>query len=757
MKSAASTPQAATTASNPVIGGSLFRRYVVFFVAMSAALILSGSFSVWVSYREQRMLLLDTQREQAKSAAEKISQFVSDIEHQIAWSTDFSENDASLDDRHADLVRLLRREPAITEIRQLDRSGHEQLHVSRFTIDTVGSHLDFSLDPRLKAAIAHTVDYGQVYFVRGSEPYMTVAVAGSNSDVNIAEINLKFIWDVVSRIKVGMHGQAYVVDGNDRLIAHPNLRLVLQNTDLSNLPQVQSARAIRPNASTGQVTVGRNIEGQTVLTGGALVPSLGWLVLVELPVDEAFAPLRASIGKSLILLGSALAVVFLIGLTLARRVIAPVYALRAGVKRIGLGDLTDRISVKTGDEFEALADEFNSMATRLQDSYSTLERKVEERTHQLELANTAKSRFLANASHDLRQPLHALGLFVAQLGSAGDGTERKRLLGRINSAIEAMNDLFNELLDISKLDAGALVPNITEFPISHVLTRIDSTFSDTAREQRLFLKVVRCSAWVRSDPVLLERIVLNLVSNAVRYTAKGGVVVGCRRRGETLRLEIWDSGPGIPKSQRQNIFNEFYRLPDAGGTYRGLGLGLAIVDRLCRLLHHPIELTSKVDEGSVFSVGLPLVTARAVFSDIQVPVPPAADACKGKLILVIDDDAMVLNGMRGLLEAWGCDVVSAASSDLALVALSQHDRKPDAIISDYRLANQKTGIEVITQLRCLFNAKTPAFLISGDTNPEPEREASAHGLHILHKPVTPMALRAILTQALKPQASVPSS
>src|SRR5262245_12382279 len=229
--------------------------------------------------------------------------------------------------------------------------------------------------------------------------------------------------------------------------------------------------------------------------------------------------------------------------------------------------------------------------------------EIEDKSRQLELANTAKSRFLAMASHDLRQPLHALGLFVAQLRTPLKPGERAKTVARVDAALGEMTEMFNALLDISRLDAGVLAPRIVEFPIARLLRKIETTFDQTARERGLRLRVVRSDAWVRSDALLLERILLNLVSNAVRYTLRGGVIVGCRRRGEMLRVEVWDSGPGIPEGHKQNIFGEFFQLPIAErDRYGGLGLGLAIVDRLRRLLNHEIELTSTVGRGSRFTI-----------------------------------------------------------------------------------------------------------------------------------------------------------
>jgi signal transduction histidine kinase/FixJ family two-component response regulator len=376
--------------------------------------------------------------------------------------------------------------------------------------------------------------------------------------------------------------------------------------------------------------------------------------------------------------------------------------------------------------------------------------EIQEKSRQLELANTYKSRFLAAASHDLRQPLHALNLFVAQLHGEPDPAERRRLVGRIDAAISSMNELFNALLDMSKLDAGVLEVNVTDFPVERLLKQMETTFAEAAHEKGLQLKVSSSRAWVRSDFILLERILLNLVSNAVRYTASGGIVIGCRRHGDGLRLDVEDSGAGIPEDQHRNIFREFYQLvgPDEGRR-GGLGLGLAIVDRLCRLLGHPVEVASTPGKGSRFSVSVPLVAEQLGLADAPAARAPIADPLAGKLVVVIDDDALVLDAMRGMLRKWGCGVVTEQSEQAALKRLAELGRKPDLIISDYRLAKGKTGIEAIEHLRSALGEAIPAFLMSGDTAPERLRDASAGGYHLLHKPVPPMTLRAMLNRLLK--------
>jgi signal transduction histidine kinase/ActR/RegA family two-component response regulator len=390
-------------------------------------------------------------------------------------------------------------------------------------------------------------------------------------------------------------------------------------------------------------------------------------------------------------------------------------------------------------------------------------RLLERANSQLEMADRYKSHFLASASHDLRQPLHALNLFVGQLPAEKKSAERKRLVSRIDAAVASMNELFEALLDMTKLEAGILQANPAYLPVQRLLDRIETTFAAVADKKGLSLRVVPCSAWVRSDPILLERILFNLVGNAVRYTARGGVVVGCRRRATQLRIDVCDTGAGIPEDQRQSIFSEFYQLATpAPDRTAGLGLGLAIVDRLGRLLGHPVQLQSNPGRGSRFSVSVPL--AAELRDTVQFPTAlQVTDLARGKRVMVIDDDVLVLDGMRGILQSWGCRVHTASSGAAALASVADSGAQPDLIISDLRLADGESGIEVIERLRqALGAAPIPAFVISGDTAPERLREASAGGYHLLQKPVSPMTLRTTLNRLLKsdearapsPQASV---
>ncbi|WP_213290970.1 ATP-binding protein [Bradyrhizobium sp. sGM-13] len=394
------TPQDRTLGTQPPasaaapLGGSsasrvrsrLFIKYVALFVAVvGVALVTNGIFEVFFYYREHKTSLIRIQREQAEAAAAKISQFVKEIQNQLGWTTQLPWSAGSLEQRRFDALRLLRQVPAVTELAQVDSTGRERLRVSRLAMDVIDSGLDLSKDPKFTEAMAHRVYYGPVYFRRESEPYMTLAVAGTRKDagVSIAEVNLKLIWDVVSQIKVGQHGHAYVVDSKGRLIAHPDISLVLRNTDMSKLVQVQAAQTGRLDDAADELQGALNIHGQQVLTASAPIAPMGWTMLVELPFEEAYASLYVALQRLGIVLLAASILAVLAGVLLARRMVGPIQTLRSGAERIGGGDFSQRIAIKTGDELEGLADQFNDMGARLQESYADLEKKVEQRTTEL--------------------------------------------------------------------------------------------------------------------------------------------------------------------------------------------------------------------------------------------------------------------------------------------------------------------------------------------------------------------------------------
>jgi two-component system, sensor histidine kinase len=362
-----------------------------------------------------------------------------------------------------------------------------------------------------------------------------------------------------------------------------------------------------------------------------------------------------------------------------------------------------------------------------------------------EEANVAKSRFLAAAGHDLRQPLHALGFFVDALQEQSLPADGRSIVTNIRRSVDVMEDLFNSLLDVSRLDAGIVRPRVATIALAPLIERVRVDYEPAATQKELSLKVAGNTLFVRSDPVLLERIMRNLVSNAIRYTDRGKVVLGARRSADGVRIEVWDSGRGIPKDMHREIFQEFRQLHNPQRDRRkGLGLGLAIVERLVKLLNYPLELRSQLGKGSMFAVTVP----RGRREDF---IPGEADGqivvdrdVANSLILVVDDEPDVRESMMALLGRWRCEVVAAESCEEMLQKLIHVQRIPDLIVSDYRLNERENGIEVVARLREEFNAQVPALLITGDTGIEQLREAEESGLHVLHKPLNPSRLRALI-------------
>ena len=386
-------PSAAAAADAPVTSAApprrrLFRKYALLFTGLVvAALLVASAFDFWFSYQETKAALIRLQQEKALAAADRIEGFVEEIERQIGWTTQAQWASSPLDQRRQDYFRLLRQVPAITEVKLLDGEGREQLKVSRLAMDAVGSGTDFSQSPAFLGAKADRLWFSPVYFRKQSEPYVTMAMAhqGRNAGVTVAEINLKLIWDVITGLKIGRGGYAYVVGAKGRLIAHPDISLVLRGTDLSGLPQVAAALAQAPGPRDrgDAAIVGKNLAGKAVLSAHAPIAPLGWLVFVEAPLSEAFAPLYGAALRTGLLLVFGLAAAILLALLLARRMTGPIHAIAAGAERFGAGDFGRRIELHTGDELETLAGQFNRMAGDLQKSYAELEQRVADRTAEL--------------------------------------------------------------------------------------------------------------------------------------------------------------------------------------------------------------------------------------------------------------------------------------------------------------------------------------------------------------------------------------
>lgn len=367
-----------------------------------------------------------------------------------------------------------------------------------------------------------------------------------------------------------------------------------------------------------------------------------------------------------------------------------------------------------------------------------------------EAANRSKTQFFAAASHDLRQPLHAMGLFATALHEKVKDRHVVDLVDSISDSVAALEGLFNELLDVSKIDAGVIKPSIATFRVGELLHRLATECDAECREKGLRLRIAPTRRFARSDPVLVERILRNLISNAIRYTARGGVLVGCRWRAGTVRIEVWDTGPGIPAEEHERIFEEFYQLDNAGRTSKkGLGLGLSIVRRLCNLLGAPIDVKSQPGSGTVFGIELPAAAAHAVTAaeSKAEPVPPGR--LDGRLIVVIDDEERIVAGMTVLLEGWGAEVVGSLTGDDVVDELIRRGRMPDLIIADYRLTGGVIGTDVIERIRQQLDPEIPVVLVTGSTAPERITEADAQRYTLLLKPVQSQRLREVIETKLR--------
>ncbi|MCB1521856.1 MAG: hybrid sensor histidine kinase/response regulator [Hyphomicrobiaceae bacterium] len=405
-------------------------------------------------------------------------------------------------------------------------------------------------------------------------------------------------------------------------------------------------------------------------------------------------------------------------------------------------DITDRVAA----------------ANALARANETLERRVRERTAELlevnaalavakahaDEANLDKTRFLAAASHDILQPLNAARLYATSLRERPLASADAVLARNVDASLSAVEEIFSALIEISRIDAGRLDPEITEFPLSEIFDQLALEFEPMAREKALNLRTFRSGLWVRSDRRLLRRILQNLVSNAIKYTRSGGVLLGARKADNTVIVQVSDTGPGIPHDKKEVIFKEFQRLEGPGSNVRGLGLGLSIVERIGRVLEHPIGVDTLPRRGSTFSVRIPYAPPQTVPSTIA-PPPATIGVLSGLNVLCIDNEPAVVSGMEALLSGWGCAVKTASSIANALDVVAAAGEKPDIILADYHLDNG-TGVDAVLRIRKALNRQVTAVIITADHSLEVQREVRSHDLPMLRKPLKAAALRAILNK-----------
>ena len=488
---------------------------------------------------------------------------------------------------------------------------------------------------------------------------------------------------------------------------------------------------------------------------GHVVIEMSRQTVVSRERDMLIAGLAVSLGG--LLFGGFLAV------RIGQGVIGPVLQVSNVIERLGRGELSARGPVRPDDPLRELQQSLNRMAQRLEQGRDELEQRVAQATLELrekkdeaETATLAKSRFLAAASHDLRQPTHALGMFVARLAQLPHDAETRHLISHLEASVRAMQDLLDALLDISRLDAEAVPVHVRAFPMAELLEPLRSSLAPVAAEKGLRLRVRASTAWVHTDATLLNRILLNLVSNALRYTHQGGVLLACRscRGGSHLRIEVWDSGIGIASEHQENIFKEFFQIanPERDRS-KGLGLGLNIVDRTAKLLGCPLHMQSLPGRGTRFSIEVPMAPPGRLQDTRGAELMPSGEL-RGVNILVIEDDQASAQALAGLLTSWGCRVETVEDVQAALAMLSG-GFVPQVVLSDYRLRHGETGIDTLARLHQTLGRKVPACLMSGDTDPVLIQMCREIALPLLHKPVRPAKLRALLRRLAHDEGSAP--
>jgi signal transduction histidine kinase len=490
-------------------------------------------------------------------------------------------------------------------------------------------------------------------------------------------------------------------------------------------------------------------------------------VTVDVSVEDAIAAQRTSVHNALLWLALSLFIAVMIGWSTARWLSAPLRNLAIAVRQLGLGDRTVVVPVTDDTEIGDLQRGFNGAASQLLHAQIGMEREITMATEELarknaalEAASVAKARFLAAASHDLRQPLYALTLFSSGLAVDEYDPVRLNRIAHIQECVEALDHLFSELLDLSRLETGAMPAVLRDVPLDEVFEEVSVNFRMVAEQHDLRLVVRTTGLWVRCDRTMVARILNNLVSNALRYTRCGGVLVGARRRLDgTVRVDVWDTGLGIAPEHLQHIFDEFYRVesgPEAGrpeSTRRGLGLGLSTVQRLAGLLGTRALVRSQPGRGTMFSITLPEVQPGT----IEVPAAVASTGTTprdvvGMRVLVIDDEPSILAGISFLLGSWGCEVMTAEDAQQAMEAVHQWMQPPDIVISDLRL-REGTGLDVIDLLDRYYRRRPgdpPPFarvLITGETRGDFLRNVDQSTTQVLYKPVSPERLHDVMVSA----------
>jgi signal transduction histidine kinase/ActR/RegA family two-component response regulator len=740
----------------------LFPRYAATLMGLTSLVVFAtGAIYLGVLHREVGEAASSVQRSEARVAAARIEDFLVVLRTSLGETASLPWNAGvlSLAHRREEYHRLMKILPAVAELRWIGNDGRERLKVSRFDMDSWNSGTPVLDAGAVAAARANRFLQGRTYFKDGSEPFLTLAVASpaDRDGLLVADIDLKFVTEVVRKIQLGAEGTIYVAGADGRLIAHPNLNLVLRQTDLS---QYAPLRALREALARGEneaagMFEGRGLESGEVLVSGAAIPSAEWIVVAEQRKDVVLAPLYQAMLHVGVVMLAALAAALLVSYGLARRLVRPILELRRGAESIGAGDLNARIDVQGDDELRALAREFNKMAAQLEDYTTGLERKVKEKTADLqtalgiaEEAMRARALFLAAASHDLRQPLYAISILADTLALGDLDPGAANVLDKQRQAIGVLRGLFENLLDLSRFDAGEIRPAVRVVTLRETLAPCILEHEVVCHAKGLRFESEVEQAWVRTDPDLVRRVVGNLLSNAVRYTHAGRVSLSARLEGAEALVTVADTGIGIAAADQQRVFDEFVQISNPSREReKGVGLGLSIVRRIANLLDLKLALESAPSAGTTVTFRIPVATGVHGATTQADLFHAAAGAFKGARVWIVEDDPLVRDALALQFNTW--EALPAFAGNLAeVMSLREADgRWPDAAIVDDMLRAGDRGLDIALALRDAMGAER-VVLVTGNVGPERIASLESTGLTVLRKPLASSDLAQWLRQVL---------
>jgi len=748
---------------------------IVFGGLISAALLLNNVVDGYFGYRDTVAKLTDIQREKAGFAAIGVDQYLSELGHQLQFASSPIKGQTPLEARIQDIQRL-RLSPAFTELMLLDKQGRERFHISREDADQSNTLKDRSDQLEFKKAVSDGFYQGPTYFVNESEPHIKIALTAGPDEagVIVASVSLEVLMQSVSGTKVGQSGYAYAVDEKGTLVAHKDLNLVLNGAKVSGLPQVRAVvTALGGSESAPQNPLGVDLQGATMLTANAPISKLGWRVFVEQPAKEALYPIFLEmLTQWLIVLVVGIALALLVTTFMVRRLVNPITALRQTAKEIASGSLNQRIDLHSGDELQELGEQFNLMAEKLSESYSTLEQKVELRTNELSHANVelqakehtlaallvraekaskAKTEFMGMMTHELRTPLSGvIGMLDFSLKSALEPKTRERLLDAQRNAHQLLS-MLGGLLDIAEMDAGVLAVRVGVFEIESFINDTTHKFKLKADEKKIDFVVnadKRLPPVVEGDQRLLATALSNLLDNAVKFTQQGSVHVVIRAESISsshvgLRIEVVDTGIGIAAEQQNSVFEAFEQ-SDISTTkqFGGAGLGLAHAKKLIELMGGTIGFVSSVGLGSKFFIELKLAIVAQKPHGFKLRILAAEDVLLNQMIV------------QHVVERMGHTIDLVENGQLALDALAKNHY--DLVLMDLRMPVMD-GLEATRWIRAgshqgvvFMDPRLPVVALTANNSEEDRKKCLDVGMTaFLTKPLDSLQLHKIISDVIE--------